>query len=120
MILCLLISNISNVQAQQVGLLTENHHYIIMSLDAHAIDLEPFQYSGTNFTIMRIVNPLSPLVEGFAEYMNNLEQPNIIPNSINNLRPFEDDEENYEAEIDPKKDENVEKVEKNTLEGSVF
>jgi hypothetical protein len=90
-----------------------------MSLDAHAIDLEPFQYSGTNFTIMRIVSPLSPLVEGFAEYMKNLEESNLIQNSGTNLNPFEDDEENDEVEIDPNKYENVEKEEKNALEGSV-
>lgn len=58
------------MQAQQVGLLTENHHYIIMTLDAHTIDLEPFQFSGTNFTLLRLVNPLSPLMESFVKYVN--------------------------------------------------
>lgn len=37
-------------QAQQIGLMTNKHHYLITNLDAHILDLEPFQYSETNIT----------------------------------------------------------------------
>lgn len=90
-----------------------------MSLDAHTIDLEPFQYSGTNFTLMRIVNPLSPMMEGFAEYMKNFE-PDAEPDEEqdNGMRNFGDNEENDdEREIDQKEDEKSEKEEENSLEG---
>lgn len=57
-------------QAQQVGLMTDEHHFIITSLDMHTIDLEPFQHSGTNITGFRLVSPDDPLVrqvmEGFS------------------------------------------------------
>lgn len=38
----------------QVGLMTKNYRWIITNLDAHTIDLEPFQYSGTIIKIFRI------------------------------------------------------------------
>lgn len=37
-------------QAQQVGMMTERHSYIITNLDLQIIDLAPFQYSGANIT----------------------------------------------------------------------
>lgn len=43
-------------QAMQVGLMTKNYKWIITNLDAHNIDLEPFQYSGTEITTFRILN----------------------------------------------------------------
>lgn len=56
-----------------MGLLTEHYHYIVMTLDAATINLEPFQYSGTNFTLIRMVNPSSPLMQQFEAYMKGLE-----------------------------------------------
>lgn len=38
------------LQAQQVGLMTNLHHYIITNLDMHTLDLDPFQHSETNIT----------------------------------------------------------------------
>lgn len=43
--------------------MSDNHHFIITNLDTHAIDLEPYQYSGTNITTLRIVNPENPVME---------------------------------------------------------
>ncbi|KAJ9588778.1 hypothetical protein L9F63_017937 [Diploptera punctata] len=48
-------------QAQQVGLMTPLHNYIITSLDLHTIDLEPYKYSDTNITGLRMVNPWSDI-----------------------------------------------------------
>lgn len=50
-------------QAQQVGLMTDQHQFLITTPDMHTIDLEPFQYSGTNITGVRFVSPDNPLVE---------------------------------------------------------
>nr|APC94353.1 ionotropic receptor 8 [Pyrrhalta aenescens] len=44
-------------QAQQVGLMTDKHHFIITNLDLHTIELMPYQYSETNITGMRFVDP---------------------------------------------------------------
>lgn len=54
-------------QAQQVGLLTDQHQFIITSLDMHTIDLEPFQYSGANITGIRMVSPDNPVVARVAQ-----------------------------------------------------
>nr|CAD7453106.1 unnamed protein product [Timema tahoe] len=45
------------LQAQQVGLMSDRHSYIITSLDFTNINLEPFQYGGSNITGVRLVNP---------------------------------------------------------------
>ncbi|XP_014247014.1 glutamate receptor ionotropic, kainate 2-like [Cimex lectularius] len=45
------------LQAQQVGLTGSDYSYIISSLDFQYIDLEPFKWSGTNITGIRIVRP---------------------------------------------------------------
>ncbi|XP_014247015.1 glutamate receptor ionotropic, kainate 2-like isoform X1 [Cimex lectularius] len=45
------------LQSQQVGLVGSEYNYIITSLDFQYIDLEPFKWSGTNMTGIRIVKP---------------------------------------------------------------
>lgn len=64
-VLCSTIEALPEIlkQAQQVGLMTDRHQFIITSLDMHTIDLEPFQYSGTNITGFRIVSPDDALVK---------------------------------------------------------
>lgn len=58
------------MQAQQVGLMTDKHQIIISSLDMHTIDLEPYQYSGTNITGIRFVDPENPLLLKVTQYIN--------------------------------------------------
>lgn len=41
-------------QAQQVGMMTSRYYYIITNLDLQTIDLEPYKYSDTNITGVRI------------------------------------------------------------------
>lgn len=48
-------------QAMQVGLMTKNYRWILTNLDAHSVDLEPFQYSGVNITVFRILNTNHPI-----------------------------------------------------------
>lgn len=49
-------------QAQQIGMMSDYHSYLITSLDLHTVNLEPFQYGGTNITAFRLVDPDNSLV----------------------------------------------------------
>ncbi|GAB6022610.1 hypothetical protein CHUAL_006707 [Chamberlinius hualienensis] len=44
-------------QAQQIGLMTENHHYVITNMDLDTVDVEDFQYVGAEITALRLVDP---------------------------------------------------------------
>lgn len=50
-------------QAQQIGLMTNEHNYIITNFDMHTIDLAPFQYGETNITGVSIINFTRPFIE---------------------------------------------------------
>lgn len=57
-------------QAQQVGLMSDQHHIIISCLDFHTLDLELYQYGGTNITGLRLIDPEHPRTQsiiGFFE-----------------------------------------------------
>jgi ionotropic glutamate receptor len=59
------------MQAQQVGLLTDEHTILITSLDMHTLDLTPFQYSGTNITGLRMVFPEDDFVKKTADFFED-------------------------------------------------
>ncbi|XP_067125930.1 glutamate receptor ionotropic, kainate 2-like [Centruroides vittatus] len=44
-------------EAQEVGMLTEYHNYIITSLDFHTLDFKEFHSSRSNITAFRLVDP---------------------------------------------------------------
>ncbi|KAK9498544.1 hypothetical protein O3M35_003153 [Rhynocoris fuscipes] len=44
-------------QAQQIGMMSDYHSYLITSLDLQSVDLEEFKYGGTNITALRLVDP---------------------------------------------------------------
>lgn len=44
-------------QAQQVGLLTENHHYLIYNFDMDNIDMEHYQYGGCEIISVSVISP---------------------------------------------------------------
>lgn len=69
-VLCCSIDTLQEIlkQAQQVGLMTDQHKFIITSLDMHTIDLEPFQYSGTNITGLRLISPNDELVKTVTNF----------------------------------------------------
>lgn len=50
-------------QAQQIGMMSDYHSFLITSLDLHTVDLEEFKYGGTNITALRLVNPDNSLVQ---------------------------------------------------------
>ncbi|KAL0275564.1 UNVERIFIED_CONTAM: hypothetical protein PYX00_003378 [Menopon gallinae] len=47
-------------QAQQIGMMSDYHSYLVTSLDLHTVDLEEFKYGGTNITAFRLVDPEKP------------------------------------------------------------
>ncbi|KAI4498716.1 hypothetical protein M0802_006183 [Mischocyttarus mexicanus] len=49
-------------QAQQVGIMSDEHNVVVTSLDLQTLDLEPYRYSGVNFTGFRLINPEDPTV----------------------------------------------------------
>ncbi|KAH9381838.1 hypothetical protein HPB48_016353 [Haemaphysalis longicornis] len=57
----------TKTQAQQVGMLTESHSYLITSLDLHTVDLEEFKYGQTKITGYRLVDVDSPELQGFLK-----------------------------------------------------
>ncbi|XP_015429531.1 PREDICTED: glutamate receptor ionotropic, kainate 2-like [Dufourea novaeangliae] len=58
-------------QAQQVGIMSEKNRVIVTSLDLQTIDLEPYQFSGVNFTGVRLIDPENPIVTNIVEMHKN-------------------------------------------------
>ncbi|XP_029165094.1 glutamate receptor ionotropic, kainate 2-like isoform X2 [Nylanderia fulva] len=50
-------------QAQQVGILSDKNQVIVTSLDLQTLDLKPYQYSGVNFTGLRLIDPEDLIVQ---------------------------------------------------------
>ncbi|XP_012539056.1 glutamate receptor ionotropic, kainate 2 [Monomorium pharaonis] len=59
------------IQAQQVGILSEKYKVIVTSLDLQTLDLEPYQFSGVNFTGVRLIDPEDPIVVETLERHKN-------------------------------------------------
>jgi glutamate receptor, ionotropic, invertebrate len=102
-------------QAQQVGLLTEQHQFIIASLDMHTIDLEPFQHSGANITGVRLIVPEDPMVvqvtdffaDKYAEKMEREKEKEKNSKEGNDDSGNEDDDKKEnETEDETEDDEN--------------
>lgn len=81
-VICSSIERLEDIlkQSQQVGLLSDEHSILITNLDMHTIDLEPFQYGGTNITGLRMIVPDDPhvkaIVDDLAAYVNNEDSRN--------------------------------------------
>lgn len=56
--------------------MTDYHQFLITSLDMHTIDLEPYQYSGTNITAIRIIDPESELIQQVETFITESELAN--------------------------------------------
>lgn len=50
-------------QAQQIGMMSDYHSYLITSLDLHSVDLDEFKYGGTNITAFRLIDPDKPEIQ---------------------------------------------------------
>nr|WJJ63364.1 glutamate receptor ionotropic 6 [Pachyrhinus yasumatsui] len=68
------------IQCQQVGIMTSEYNYFITNLDAHTKDLSPFQWSETNITGIRLINPKSPYVQEVSKklFTDTDEQDELI------------------------------------------
>lgn len=86
-------------QAQQIGLLIDKYHFIITNLDAHTIDLEPFQYSGANITIFRMIDASSAFLTEYGDY---------VKQAAKEEKPAEENGENPEGEDGEKTEEGEE------------
>ncbi|XP_073988770.1 glutamate receptor ionotropic, kainate 2-like isoform X2 [Rhodnius prolixus] len=74
------------LQAQQVGLMGAEYSFIITSLDFHSIDVEPFKWSGTNITGIRLVDPDSMYFKDVMKRWKLIkEQPKIEDNEEDDL-----------------------------------
>lgn len=85
-------------QAQQVGLMTDEHKFIISSLDFHTIDLEPFQHSGTNITGFRLVSPEDPFVVATTDFFKKMylkDNPAMENENNGNVDGDADEERDY-------------------------
>lgn len=56
-------------QAQQIGLLIDKYQFIITNLDAHTIDLAPFQYSDAGITLVQMVDTSSDILTDYVDYL---------------------------------------------------
>ena len=53
--------------AQQVGMMTEHHSYLITSLDLHTVDMEDFKFGRTRITSLRLIDSTSTEFEEWAK-----------------------------------------------------
>ncbi|XP_071521274.1 glutamate receptor ionotropic, kainate 2-like isoform X2 [Panulirus ornatus] len=73
-------------QAQQIGIMSSFHNYIISSLDLHLVSLEDFKYGGSNITAVRLIDPDRDEVRHLTEdwqagrifYTNKLHDDDMI------------------------------------------
>lgn len=89
-------------QAQQVGLLTDEHQFIITSLDMHTIDLEPFQHGGTTIIGVRMISPEDAFVKEITEFFAEKykKNKNLKKKSRNDDDNDEEDENNEDEDED--------------------
>lgn len=66
-------------QAMQVGLMTKHYRWIITNLDAHSINLEPYQYSGANITTFRLLDTNNAIFDQLSKG-DDLENDNDLFN----------------------------------------
>ncbi|OWR53304.1 ionotropic glutamate receptor subunit ia [Danaus plexippus plexippus] len=68
--------------AQRVGLLSERHSYLMLSLDLHTLPLEDFSYGGANITSLRLFDPESSAVNVSMEKWQQ-QYINLLGNEAN-------------------------------------
>lgn len=105
--------------------MTENHQFIVTHFDAHTIDLEPYQFSGTNITIVRLVDPENPILADYAKYLakskmrregENEEEPEndfSVAERDDEAENEEGDENQAETGDEEKEEEDAEETEGN-------
>nr|XP_037875496.1 glutamate receptor ionotropic, kainate 2 isoform X2 [Bombyx mori] len=57
-------------QAQQVGIMSDQHSYLIMNPDFQTIDVDPFKHGGSNITGIRFFDPNLDSIQKFISDIN--------------------------------------------------
>ncbi|XP_059057484.1 glutamate receptor ionotropic, kainate 3-like isoform X2 [Achroia grisella] len=57
-------------QAQQVGIMSDDHSYIIMNPDFQTIDIEPYKHGGSNITGIRFFDPMLEDIQNYIVSLN--------------------------------------------------
>lgn len=60
-------------QAQQVGLMSDEHNWLITTMDLHTIDLEPYMHGGTNITGIRLIDPEDVRLQQITNFWRDQE-----------------------------------------------
>ncbi|KRT86879.1 hypothetical protein AMK59_510 [Oryctes borbonicus] len=84
------IDNLQSIleQAQQVGMMTSSYYYIITNLDLQTLHLEPYKYSNSNITGIRIVDPEAEAVQRLTTLINNKQLDfEIDPTHVQPITP---------------------------------
>ncbi|XP_068617321.1 glutamate receptor ionotropic, kainate 2-like [Battus philenor] len=58
------------LQAQQVGIMSDKHSFLIMNPDFHTIDMELFKHGGSNITGIRFFDKNSENIQSFVNSVN--------------------------------------------------
>ncbi|XP_022115207.2 glutamate receptor ionotropic, kainate 2 [Pieris rapae] len=58
-------------QAQQVGIMSDEHSYIIMNPDFQTLDIDPYKHGGSNITGIRFFDPEMEDIKNFIAELNN-------------------------------------------------
>lgn len=61
-----------NSKAQQVGIMSDKHNYLVTSLDFHTIELTDYRYSKTNITSLRMVHENHPILNNIMSQWDAL------------------------------------------------
>lgn len=73
-------------QALQIGLFTSDRSFIITNLDAHTINLEPYQFTEAEIIMFRVINPSVPYQE-YENIRDVLEKEKQKCEDFNNCTP---------------------------------
>lgn len=97
-------------QTQQIGLMTDQHHFILTNFDVHTIDMEPYQYSGTRITTLRLIDIVNPIPSDMETYFaKKAEEKEVEEKPAEENSDSEDDEgkerRDEKKEVEEKKDE---------------
>lgn len=104
------------LQAQQIGLLVDTYQIILTNLDAHTIDLEPYQYGGANITTLRMIDATSVSLTEYAEYMNKVAKDEMKKDEAENENPDENVKTSYGDGDEPISEDDADKKEDETGE----
>lgn len=88
--LCTSIKDLPEIllQAQEVGMITEDYHFIISSLDMHTLDLEQFQYGEVVISGLRMIMTNNPMVEKVMSYFTTQHLKHASENDVFFLESF--------------------------------